>query len=116
MQASPGGAEWMEGAPSAASGIGDGGVTARTQGWLPVTSSFYAWRKNREGKSEREVSRTGTVRGRPSGVHPGFRYISTSMVISTSSPTTTPPVSSAAFHTSPKSFRLIFVLAWPPTR
>src|SRR5208337_799406 len=40
----------------------------------------------------------------------------TSSVIVTSSPTRMPPVSSAAFHVSPKSLRLIFVVAESPIR
>jgi len=37
--------------------------------------------------------------------------ISTSMVILTSSPTTTPPLSKVAFHFTPKSWRLTLVVA-----
>ena len=39
-----------------------------------------------------------------------------SMVIFTSLPTSTPPASSAAFQTMPKSSRLILVVAVAPTR
>ena len=39
-----------------------------------------------------------------------------SSVIVTSSPTSTPPVSRAAFQASPKSLRLIFVVAESPMR
>src|ERR1700688_4795688 len=40
-----------------------------------------------------------------------FRVISASMVMVTSSPTTTPPLSMVAFHFTPKSWRLILVVA-----
>src|SRR5579859_1178202 len=40
-----------------------------------------------------------------------FWNISASMVMATSSPTTTPPLSMVAFHFTPKSWRLIFVEA-----
>src|SRR5271154_2008199 len=43
-----------------------------------------------------------------------FLIASTSIEIATSSPTTTPPVSSALFQVRPKSLRLIFVLAEAP--
>jgi hypothetical protein len=39
---------------------------------------------------------------------------STSIEIATSSPTITPPASSALFHVKPKSLRLIFVVAEAP--
>src|SRR6266852_5065470 len=42
--------------------------------------------------------------------------ISTSMVILTSSPTTTPPLSKVAFHFTPKSWRLTLVEAVTATR
>src|SRR5258705_10101950 len=42
----------------------------------------------------------------------GFCTISTSIVIATSSPTTNPPPSIVAFHFTPKSCRLIFVVAF----
>jgi hypothetical protein len=74
----------MTGAPSAASGIDDGGMTARRQGWLPATPSFYA----------------------------GFLQISTSMVISTSSPTTTPPVSSKGSPQQEGSVDACLPLGW----
>src|SRR6266850_234942 len=40
-----------------------------------------------------------------------FLTSSTSMMMDTSSPTTTPPLSRVAFHFTPKSWRLILVLA-----
>src|ERR1700747_2950859 len=45
-----------------------------------------------------------------------FFTISASIVMATSSPTTTPPPSIVAFHFTPKSCRLIFVVALTAAR
>ena len=61
------------------------------------------------------ANRRDELRHAPSVRAPGAAYFcamaSTLSSILTSSPTTTPPVSSAWFHSSPKSLRLILVCA-----